>query len=199
ELEKQQELKKVIHEGMTVFDVGAHTGFYTLLFSRAVGPRGKVFAFEPWPGNLVDCLNHLRLNQMHNVTVIPAAVAGTSSMARFSPGTSTSTGHLTNDDALLHVPCLTLDELIATGRVDVPDVVKVDVEGAESQVLDGAKNLLQMHATVWFVALHSSEQKVACATRLADAGYAVSDLRGQKCDVQRPQTIPDEIIAIPSR
>ncbi len=78
----------------------------------------------------------------------------------------------------------------------VPDVIKVDVEGAESQVLEGAETLLRQHASTWFVALHSPDQKQACLRLLADAGYAVSGLNGEPCDPCSPDAAPNEIIAI---
>ena len=62
-------------ERCVVFDIGANTGFYTLLASVLVGPQGRVFAFEPVPLNLRYLNEHLRLNNIKNVSVIDAAVA----------------------------------------------------------------------------------------------------------------------------
>ena len=195
ELEKQQRLRDQLREGMTAFDIGAHVGFYTLLLSRAVGPSGKVFAFEPWPPNITDCLAHLRMNHMANVVVVPAAVSNTDGLASFASGPSSSTGRLARADTAVRVACLTLDDLLATGRFPVPDVIKVDVEGAESQVLEGARKLLREHAPMWFVALHSPDQKQACLRLFAEAGYAVSSLNGERCDPAAPDAAPDEIVA----
>lgn len=180
---------------MTVFDIGAHVGFYTLLMSRAVGDSGKVFAFEPCPANITDCLAHVRMNHLGNVVVVPAAVGSTPGLASFAAGESSTTGKLARVDTDVRVACFTLDELLATGRFLVPDVIKVDVEGAESQVLEGAQTLLRQHAPTWFVALHSLDQKHACLRLLADAGYTVSGLNGKLCDPSSPHAAPDEIIA----
>lgn len=67
--------EETITEGSVVFDVGAHVGFYSLLASVLVGPRGSVFAFEPLQRNLFYLKQHLRLNDIENVTVIEAAVS----------------------------------------------------------------------------------------------------------------------------
>ncbi len=75
EHDKQQLLAKSIAAGSVVFDLGSHAGFYTLLASSLVGPKGKVVAFEPMPQNLSYLKEHLRLNQITNVTVIEAAVS----------------------------------------------------------------------------------------------------------------------------
>jgi FkbM family methyltransferase len=196
ELEKQQQLRCSVREGMTAFDVGAHVGFYTLLLSRAVGTSGNVFAFEPWPANIADCLEHVRMNRLENVVVVPVAVGSTPGLASFASGESSTTGRLTRGDSTgLRVACVTLDELLATGRLPVPHVVKVDVEGAESDVLEGARNLLRQGAATWFIALHSPDQKDACVRLLSDAGYVVSDLSGIPCDASSPDTTPDEIVA----
>src|SRR5581483_1847479 len=64
-----------IAEGDVVYDVGAHVGYYTLLASKLVGARGHVYAFEPLPANLEFLERHLKLNQITNVTVVPAAVS----------------------------------------------------------------------------------------------------------------------------
>ncbi len=94
EIEKQQRLRDRLREGMTVFDIGAHAGFYTLLLSRAVGDSGKVFAFEPWPANVTDCLAHVRMNHLGNVVVVPRPWASTTGLASFASGESSSTGRL---------------------------------------------------------------------------------------------------------
>ena len=195
EIDKQRRLQDRLREGMTAFDIGAHVGFYTLLMSRMVGDSGKVFAFEPWPANVTDCLAHVRMNHLGNVVVVPVAVGNTSGLASFASGESTSSGKLAQAETVVRVACLTLDEVIATGRFPIPDVVKVDVEGAESQVLEGAQTLLRQHAPSWFIALHSLDQKQACFRLLTAAGYTVSGLNGEPCDPAAPDAAPDEIIA----
>jgi FkbM family methyltransferase len=195
ELEKQQALRDRLREGMTAFDIGAHAGFYTLLMSRAVGDSGKVFAFEPWPANVTDCLAHVRMNRLCNIVIVPAAVGGIARLASFESGESSSTGRFAPTDTAVRVTCVTLDDLLATDGFRVPDLIKVDVEGAESQVLEGAQTLMRQHAPVWFVALHSLDQKDACLRLLANAGYTVSALNGKLCDPSSPHTAPDEIVA----
>jgi FkbM family methyltransferase len=196
EFAKQHRLRACVLKGMTAYDIGAHVGFYTLLFSRAVGDAGKVFAFEPWPRNIADCLQHVHMNHLHNVVVVPAAVGSRRGLASFAIGESSNTGMLAPSETDVRVACLTLDDLTASERFPLPDVIKVDVEGAESQVLEGASTLLRQHAATWFVALHSPAEKRACLRQLADAGYAVLGLNGDACDVTASDDAPDEIIAV---
>lgn len=113
ETEKQQRLRERLSAGMTAFDIGAHTGFYTLLMSRSVGGSGRVFAFEPWPANVADCVAHTRMNHLSNVVVVPSAVSNTSGLSSFGPGSTTSSGALASADSAIRVACFTLDELVS--------------------------------------------------------------------------------------
>jgi len=67
--------RRLVQPGMTVFDVGAHIGFYAVEASSAVGPEGRVIAFEPDPTNRALLEENLQLNECANVTVLPCAVS----------------------------------------------------------------------------------------------------------------------------
>jgi len=94
--------------------------------------------------------------------------------------------------AALIVPSLSLDG----SGLPVPDVIKMDVEGAESAVLKGAQRVLREIRPVVFVALHGQEQREACVATLRDAGYDICDLEGQSVDGMRSV---DEIYAVPAK
>jgi FkbM family methyltransferase len=111
EYEKRRLFERALREGFTVFDVGAHVGFYTLLASVLVGAKGKVFAFEPLPRNLHYLKEHLRRNRVENVSVVEAAVSDRSGFAAFEEGLYDSGGHLAAAGRL-RVPTVTLDELV---------------------------------------------------------------------------------------
>ncbi len=64
ELKKQNQLVKYLKPGMIVYDIGAHVGFYTLIISKAVGPNGMVYAFEPFPDNIIFLKKHISLNKL---------------------------------------------------------------------------------------------------------------------------------------
>src|SRR5215472_9429286 len=67
EFESQRVFKSMVRPGMTVYDVGANAGFFTLLFSKLTGRRGKVIAFEPCPYEMRYLLEHVRINALDNV------------------------------------------------------------------------------------------------------------------------------------
>jgi FkbM family methyltransferase len=111
--------ERLLGEGDTVYDVGANVGIHTLLFSRLVGPKGKVYAFEPFPQNLDRLRANLDLNKIENVEVIASAVSRRSSRERFLPGPDVSTGKLAdvsdgvNHPGALEVQTVSLDDFIA--------------------------------------------------------------------------------------
>lgn len=175
ELQKQGALQRFVQPGMTIYDIGAQAGFYTLFFSRLTGENGRVYAFEPCPYEARFLVDHVRMNRLTNVKIFQAAVAERTSFV----GISTDQGSCQNQicdaaNTALMVPCIDLDSL----SLPQPDLIKIDVEGAESVVIGGAQKLLFEKHPVVFVALHSDEQRTNCAALLRQAGYAVYDLGG---------------------
>lgn len=191
EVEKQQVIARFIRPGMTIYDVGAQAGFFTLFFSRSVGQTGKVVAFEPCPRELCYLLDHLRINGVGNVQVMQVAVGDRRQFSGFSTDAGACMNHLCESSASpLIVSTISLDE----SSLPAPQLIKIDVEGAESMVLKGAINLLGEHKPVVFVALHSSEQAAACFAILEDVGYLVYDLAGTRIE---GNPAADEIYALP--
>jgi FkbM family methyltransferase len=74
-------LGRFCREGMSVLDIGANVGFHTLLFARAVGAGGHVWAFEPDPENFTVLLRNLEMNPYRNVTAVPSAVGAATGKA----------------------------------------------------------------------------------------------------------------------
>jgi len=151
-----------VRPGMTVFDVGAHAGYYTIAFARLVGSKGRVLAFEPNSGNLAHLRHHLAVNRMTNVEVIDAAVSDRNGTARFAHSDDRYQGKLAEKG--IEVRCVRLD------GYTIPDLVKMDVEGAEGPALHGATEILGRRRTHFFIALHgvSDDQ---CFDLLRRNGY----------------------------
>jgi FkbM family methyltransferase len=150
--------ERVVRAGWTVFDVGAHIGIYTLLLAQLVGEEGRVHAFEPEPENLGRLRANLALNDVATVWLVPAAAAaesGTATLHVFPPGFGAChslgrptvshpfvPGQTVEPIATIEVPTVTLDEYCAERGVERIDLLKLDVEGAEVDVLRGAEQLL---------------------------------------------------------
>lgn len=128
-----------LRPGDVFWDVGAHFGWYTLLGSRAVGSAGKVYAFEPALNNLWYLRHHLAWNRCTNVEVRPVALGGQDGERTFG-GRGTGSGRLGKGTD--RVPVRTLDGLVASGACRAPTYLKIDVQGAEAEVLQGAAETL---------------------------------------------------------
>jgi FkbM family methyltransferase len=188
ELAKQQAFADGVREGAVVYDVGAHVGFYTLLASALVGPRGRVVAFEPLPRNLRYLRRHLELNGVANVDLVEAAAGERNGEARFEEGASSSMGRIAAGGTLT-VKVVSLDQLHAQGRFPAPDCMKIDVEGGELEVLRGAARVIATAHPVLFLATHSRELHRACLELLRGWGYRLEAIGAA------PVEETDELIA----
>jgi FkbM family methyltransferase len=133
-----------LRPGSVVIDVGAHVGYFTVLMAKIVGRAGRVYAVEPAEENLHFLRKNVEQNRVHNVTILPLA-AGRQSRVRNFRLMDRSDLHgfykhpsLGNLKEIVQVRESPLDELVG-GPVDV---VKVDVEGAELEVLEGMRGIL---------------------------------------------------------
>ena len=136
---------KLVKRGMTVVDIGAHIGYYTLIAAKLVGPEGKVFAFEPEPGNFSLLKRNVELNGYENVTLINRAVSDSNSVVTLYLDSVDSGAHGQAPDertkGSIPVTATLLDESISS---DVAiDFVKMDIEGGEEKALDGMQRILR--------------------------------------------------------
>ena len=196
EHDKQALVARLVKPGMKIFDIGANAGFYTLAFSRLTGATGHVWAFEPFAENAANVLRHLRLNAVGNATLLQAAVADRPGIAGFQIAESNSMGMLAEHATGYLVPTVALDGLIQDGTVPMPDLIKMDVEGAEASVLEGAKELLRQRVAVLLIALHGDVPMRACQKLLHEAGYEAFSLDGQA--LAADALFVDEIYAVPA-
>jgi len=143
-------VRKLLRPGMTVLDVGAHHGLYTLLAAKQVGWRGKVIAYEPSPRERRRLLRHLRVNACWNVAVEACGLGA-------KPGetdlfvvegwqdwcNSLRPPAVNEPTQRIRVDVERLDDVLWRLKLGVVDFIKLDVEGAELSVLEGAGELLQ--------------------------------------------------------
>lgn len=179
EAAKQRRIFQLIRPGMVCWDVGAHVGFYTLLFAELAGPAGRVFSFEPVPANVELLRHHVWINGYANVEILPFALADFDGEAEFDPGPNSSMGPIVAGGSW-KVPCRSADSLIRSGAVEAPDVIKLDVEGAEAAVLRGAKELLATGRATWLIAIHGERERGECLEILRGSGYEVQAIDGRR-------------------
>lgn len=192
EYQKQRLMSSMLHAGDTMYDVGANVGYYALLASHKVGPTGRVIAFEPLPANVRLVQRHLRLNRVRNVSVQEVAVSDHEGLARFAPHASNAMGKL-SEAGTLEVEMLSLDSLSETGQFPEPNLIKIDVEGAELGVLRGASHLLARARPTILLATHGAEVHRQCCDFLRGAGYELRPIDPSVASI----STTDEIIATP--
>jgi FkbM family methyltransferase len=137
-----------IGRGSTVFDVGAHVGEWTLLFSELVGSSGRVVAFEPDPVARASLKKNLEMNRISNVTVDEECVSDKTGKAvlraeRFGSGLSSIVGPHGRGTGYkeLEVESTTLDEYCEKHDIS-PDWIKIDAEGSEPLIVRGMQGLI---------------------------------------------------------
>ncbi|MDP8986455.1 MAG: FkbM family methyltransferase [Pseudomonadota bacterium] len=175
--------QEFVAPGHVVWDVGANVGLFSFASAHLAGAGGEVYAFEPdvW---LVQLLRHsasIQPASSASVKIIPAAIANscdlrtfniavrsraTNSLAGYGLG---QTGGIAERQTVMTV---SLDWLAE--RLPLPDVVKIDVEGAELEVLNGALGLLQKKGPIILCEV-SAEHSRPFADALMKLGYRVYD------------------------
>ncbi len=160
ERDLQKRLAAALRPGCLFYDIGANVGFYTILAGR----RGcKVIAVEPDPSNLERLQEHVRLNHLSDkVSIIPKAVAALAGEARFTP--AQSMGRI-DASGTVTVQTIRLDSL------EAPDVIKMDIEGAEYEVIEASAGWLEQHRPTLFVATHRGPERIVDTLR--NCGYRV--------------------------
>ncbi|CAA9362849.1 MAG: hypothetical protein AVDCRST_MAG68-4595 [uncultured Gemmatimonadetes bacterium] len=176
EPEQTRLFQEHVRPGDTVLDVGAHVGYYTVLSAVLAGERGAVWAFEPNPANARFLRRHAEINGLGQVRVTEAAVSDANGTARFGFGRGSGTGRLAAGGEV-EVRTLRLDDFCA-GHGIAPAAVKIDVEGAEDAVLEGAREVLARHRPIVFLSTHGEEVHRACLAFMEGAGYACAPILG---------------------
>jgi len=155
---KTELFKKTITQGMTVVDIGAGIGYYTLIAARLVGETGVVYAFEPEPCNYELLSKNIELNGFTNVVSIKKAVSDKKGKSKLyfekerivNPSLSkenvlsASKHKVIEKGGFIEVETISLDEFFekTVGNNKV-NVIKVDTEGAEGLMVDGAEEILK--------------------------------------------------------
>lgn len=191
-------LRRFVRPGWTCVDAGANIGVLSLAMARAAGPEGMVYAFEPQP-LVADRLDaNLRLNGVANVRIERTCLGSSAGTVElFVPRQGISNvgqsslyldrhPKLGQADVVRHsVPMIRLDDFVRAAGPRSVDLIKIDVEGAEMQLLEGAAATLERWKPIVLFEANAETQKLsgssvgALFVRIERGGYAIKVLDGR--------------------
>ena len=163
---------ETIGPGSFLVDIGANAGYYTLLGARLVGATGRVVAYEPEPTNAFYLRQHIAWNHLHNVEDHESAVGASDGSVWFAPGSGTGTGKVSAHGDYQVAMCR-MDTVFRSAE-RLPTHIKIDVEGAECGVLEGAAETIRRARPIIFLSTHGRHVRRTCCEWLASKNYVVS-------------------------
>jgi FkbM family methyltransferase len=146
--------------GDVVVDVGANIGYYTVLLADKVGKNGKVYAFEPDKTNFEILGKNIKENNLKNVVVINAAVGSKEGKLKLRKSKENFGDHKLygNDREFETVKIINLDKYFGNEKIDL---LKIDTQGWEPEVIEGAKELIRKNKPVMFLEYSPASYKIA--------------------------------------
>jgi FkbM family methyltransferase len=163
EVQVQRELLSNLRPGSVFYDVGAHIGIVSMFAAQLVGAEGAVFAFEADPENARRIEEHVRRNKFNQIRLIPNAVwssAGRLQFERASARSSRNQGAVSTEPnpgtgSIVEVEAIALDDYAEVSRP--PTLIKVDVEGAEAEVLRGSERIFATFRPILICEVHHKQ------------------------------------------
>jgi len=152
--------------GDTVLDVGACIGEFTIPFARKVGRKGIVIAIEPHPKNIVCLRRNIIANNLDNVWIVTKAVSNCKKISKLYGGktfeehslisnvVARNASTIRSENEYIKIPVDTLDNIISNLGITKIDFMKMDIEGAEIEALEGAKRTLNITEKLVIAAYH---------------------------------------------
>ena len=180
----QRVYAQVVRPGDVVIDAGANWGVHSLYLAKLVGAAGRVHAFEPHPQVVEELRWHVGQNGLRQVMIHQCGLYSSEGMIPFVLGENSKTSHIAAGDEAkgearrVEVPSRTLDKVVAEEGITNIRLIKVDVEGAEGELLKGAEATIRRDRPHLVVELHSPEQDLIVAKTLTDWGYKLARVEG---------------------
>lgn len=182
-------LCETVSNDSVCFDIGGWRGYFSAAMKLSGADR--VIVFEPMPENRQAITTLMSLNPDIDLEILGMAIGEEDGTATFQIMPDNSMGKLASSpfqpDASgdeTTVTVRSIDSLIASGEVAAPDIIKMDIEGAEMLALQGANDTLNRHHPLLFIEVHSADLLTQCSALLEEKGYLVEHIvaRGANAD-----------------
>lgn len=187
---EEDALLKFLKPGGVFYDIGANIGYYALVAARKVGETGKVYAFEPMPNTAETVRKNARSNGFNNVEVLEKAagdkagmltltLADMSEMHSLKWGPEGSAAIATTGETQVEI--VVMDEFVRKPGVRPPDVIMIDVEGAEVDVINGLRETLRQHRPAVLCEVHWIRDEFYALRdgMFKEIGYTITTLDGK--------------------
>lgn len=172
EKETMRRFMDAVTPGSIVYDIGANVGIYTLAAKRA--GAHKVYSFEPLPRNYAYLRTNIAINNLDHCEAWDWAISDSQGMKLFSTRHNNSMTRL-SDNGDISVRSTSLDHFVFEMQSDPPNLMKIDVEGAEVAVLHGSRKVLETYHPAIFLEIHGTEIHALCRSLLLGLGYRVEE------------------------
>ena len=195
-----QLFRQLLKPGMTVIDVGANVGYFSLLAADLVGSGGTVYAFEPEPENHTLLSTNIEINSYTNIQAKQEAVSNTCGSTPFFLSELDNGSHSIYEAgargvaARLSVNTTTLDAFVEGEGWPNIDLLKIDVEGAELTVLDGMEQLNQRNPGLTLIIEYCPSLLQAAGVPPLDLLDKLTSMNFKICfaDEKKGQVLPEE-------
>jgi len=172
-------------DGDIFYDVGANVGVFSFMAATLVSNKGKVLAFEPEKNNLECFRRTLEHSSPKNVMLYDCALGSKDGYMTFDRSGGAFSGHLAKSEnetggEAINVQVRAIDSVVESGMAP-PTFIKIDVEGGEGAVLEGARRTLEVHRPLVLCEMHhfAPEGIQRAFSVLSDAGYKCLTLDGK--------------------
>ena len=188
------------------WDIGAHYGIYSVGLARAVGPSGRIEAFEPDPVSYKRLTWHRRLNRLTWLHAHPVAASASTTTARLYQydDFGSTTSHLPYENetvgnvAFREITTVALDDWVDAGRIKPPTFIKLDVEGHAGPALIGMRRTLTSARPAILLAIHTPEEHASARATLEAIGYVLQPLSGTDHEHLRKKHF-GELLCLPNK
>ncbi len=194
----QSAVRELIAPGMTVYDVGANIGYISLLLARAVGPQGRIVAFEALPANVARLRANLYLNPdlAPRVAVEPRAVTDCPGLVHFLVHDSVGMGKVEGSAGrqatyveTIEIAAVSLDAFVYEEGQPLPAAIKVDIEGGEVLALPGMRRVLEEAHPLLLMEIHGPEAARVAWEQLSSQGYCLAEMAPGYPPIQSPEEL----------
>jgi len=186
-------LKNELKEGMMCLDIGANLGYYAAMESKAVGDSGHVIAIEPSPKNFTYLKRNMELQKTLNYELFNFAIGDKNGNTNFLISKKSNQSKVVSEEEkipegceLINIPLTTTDKFIDEKQVNRLDLIRMDVEGYELQILEGAKQIIKKFKPMIHIEIHNEllgKQKLKkVLVDLKNFGYEINFFMAREID-----------------